>query len=223
MSSKSDKRLEKFDLPKSIDGICALVREVLDGGNVDRLEIDNEDSYVRAWRWVERDDLDEPDIGWDAALRNVPTMIEYASEGASPYQTIVDMMLLAQNERMHCTAWAVGNGGIKLIGEWLELRSREMPVTSVNPLLNLPVKELKSLPEDTILLCCSKYPRADPGEITMAVKAAIELRSEHVGRVHEADDRSGNNSEEHATAARTLGLGGRGLREVSWKGPSDAG
>ena len=217
MSNRSEKQLEKYELPKTVDGICSLVREVLEGGNVDRMEIDNDDAYVRAWRWVEKGDLEEPDISWDAALRNVETMLEYASEGASSYQTLVDMMLLAHDEKMYCNTWAVGRGGKKLIHKWLELRDRGMPIPSVDSLLGLPVKELKSLPEETIILCCSKYPRPDPGEITMAVKAVIELRSSNAQPVHQDAHRGGNHSGEHSPATSSLGLGGRGLRQVAWK------
>jgi len=221
MSSKSEKKLEKYELPTTIDGICSLIRHILDGGHVCRLEIDNDDAYVRVWRWVERNDLAEPDVNWDGALRNVD-MVEYSSAQASPFQVLVDMMLLATDRGFKCTTWALGMGGAVLLKDWLSLSSRNMPVGVPAYLLSLPILELKSLPPETLILCCSKFPNADPSEVSLAIKTTVDVRG-----LNEPDNssfgRSGNHSEEHAPAAHQLAVGSRGLRTVPWKAASSDG
>jgi hypothetical protein len=219
MSSKSEKQLEKYELPTTIDGICSLIRHILDGGHVSRLEMDNDDAYVRAWRWVERNDLGEPDINWDGALRNVE-MMEYSSERASPFQVLVDMMLLATDRGLKCTTWALGMGGSALLKDWLSLKSRNMPVGIPAYLLGLPIRELKSLPSETLILCCSKFPNADPSEVSFAIKTTIDVRGLNEPD-NDSSDRSGHHSEEHASAAHQLALSPRGLRTVAWKAASD--
>ena len=116
--SKSEVRTEKYQLPGTVDGICALVREILNGGHVKRLELDNDDTFVRAHRWVEGDGLAEEEVTWDGALRNVQVMQEYYSDGATSFQVVVDMMLLAQAEGLHCSCWVTGTMGDELLRKW---------------------------------------------------------------------------------------------------------
>jgi hypothetical protein len=215
MSSKSEKQLEKYELPSTVDGICALIRHILDGGHVCRVELDNDDAYVRAWRWVERNDLAEPDVNWDGALRNVE-MMEYSSAQASPFQVLVDMMLLATDRGYKCTVWAVGTGGSALLKGWLALRSRNMPVGIPSFLLGLPVMELRSIPAETLILCCSKFPNADPSEVSFTIKATIEVRTSDEPDNYSAGG-SGDHPEEYVAAARQLAPGAGGLRTVPWK------
>ena len=100
MSSRSERKLERYPLPPTADGICTLIRNILNGEHVGRIELDTGDEYVRAWRFVEKDEMSEPGVNWDGALRNIPSMTEYASDDASPFQVLVDMMLLAQEEKL---------------------------------------------------------------------------------------------------------------------------
>ena len=177
MSSKSKVRKEKYPLPEDSESIIALVRSILEGGRVQRIELDI-NGPVRVLREVEIEDPDlvEPDINLDAALRNTE-MIEYSSEGAESFQVLVDMMLLAQSKRPYCICWATGAGEY-LIPEWLELEARGMRLMGVDTLLGLPIHRLRSLPDDTLILCASSNKEADPAEVNFAVKTDIEIRSE---------------------------------------------
>jgi hypothetical protein len=219
--SKSAVRTEKYQLPATVDGICALVREVLNGGHVRRLELDNDDSFVRAHRWVEGDDLAEDEVTWDGALRNVKLMDEYYSDGATSFQVVVDMMLLAQEEGLHGTCWVIGTGGGDLLRKWFEVDERKLLVGGINTLLGLPIHRVKSLPDETLILCCSKYPSADQTEIEMAVKTTIDLRRDHDTRADQDIGGGGNHPQEHAPAANQLALTTGGLRRVAWR-PSGA-
>lgn len=223
MSNKSERRLEKYALPESTDGICALVRKIINGGNVSRIEFDNDDTLVRAWRWVDMGDLEESTLSWDGALRNIDPrhMLEYSSPGATAFQVLVDMMLLAQKEGPHAVLWATGRGGKDLIEEWLELHDRDVPVSSIEQLQGVPLLELKSLPKDTLVLCCSKYRNAEPTEITAAIKTAIDLRNGNESFKQNVNQ-GGNHSQERAGAPRRLSSDPGGLRRVAWEKPGNS-
>src|SRR6185369_6348363 len=125
-------------------------REVLSSGKVKRLELDTDDANLRALRWVEEDGLQEEEITWEGALRNVETMKEYYSDGAPSFQVVVDMMFLAKNDGLNCLCWAVGAGGLDLMRKWFEVDERALPVRDLSFLLGLQVRTLKSLPEETL-------------------------------------------------------------------------
>jgi hypothetical protein len=222
MSNRSEKRLEKYELPSTIDGICSLLRHLLEMGHVGRIEMDNDDAYIRVWRWVERNDLSEPDINWDGALRNLGSFMEYSSAGAGSFQVLVDMMLLAYSEGLKSVVWATGSGGSALLKEWLNLKARGMPTGDISYLLGLPILELKSLPKETLILCCSKFPNADPAEISLAIKTTIDVRGTNVQDLGD-DDRVGDHSQEHAGTVGPLALSARALRPVPWKADREVG
>lgn len=220
---KAQIKTEKYQLPSTVDGICALVREILNGGHVARLELDNDDAFVRAHRWVEHDGLAEDEVTWDGALRNVQVMQEYYSDSATAFQVVVDMMLLAQSEGLRCSCWVMGIEGPELLRQWFEVDGRKLPIGEIRELLGLPVRVVKSLPPETLILCCSRYPGADPTEITLAVKTSIDLRRDHAAPADADADRSRNHPEEHAAAASPLALATRGLRRVAWRPPRPPG
>lgn len=179
MSKSSATKIEKFALPTSTDGVCALVREVLSpdlDGSVTRIEVDVE-LGVRVSRQIKEVDLVEDDVTWDAALRNAPDFLEYHSEGASPFQVVFDMMHLLQAEGLLPVQWVAGFSEVDLVGQWLNLKERGLP-TGVRRILGVPFQYLRSLPEDSIILCGSKYIDSQPEEMSLAVKAAIELDRE---------------------------------------------
>lgn len=223
MLSKYDQKLERYPLPPTADGICTLIRDILDIGHVGRIEIDTADAYIRAWRFVEKGEMEEPDISWDGALRNVRTMLEYTSEGATAFQTVVDMMLLAQEHGLRGSMWAVGFGGVELLRQWFTLNERNLPVQDIASLVGVPIRELKSLPRETLILCCSAAPNADPSEITMAIKTAIELRSNYVEGDGTNSGGGGNHSAEYHPSTGQMAAGSRGLHSVLWKKESKPG
>lgn len=207
MSSRSEKtRVERYPLPKTVDGICSLVRDVLSGGLVQRMELDVGEPLVRVVRSITDVGLEEPDIGWDAALRNVEVMLEYSSEGASPFQVLVDMFLLVQQKKLVPACWAAGTGDEDLLGRWLELVNRGMP-QELPGILGIPIHFLKSLPEESLILCASRYPNPEPNEISMAVKTTVEVRTNHEperAASSEAANPVGSGPGEHPQAADQL-------------------
>jgi hypothetical protein len=218
MSPKSRKNVEKYNLPDTVDGICSLVRQILNEGSVERLELDVND-VVRVTRTVEDDDFNEPMTDWDYAVRNIGDMVEYSSEGATPFQILVDMTYLVQKEGLKCVCFVTGHDESDLLERWLELRERGMP-TGAEGLLGLSLHRLRSLPEEALLLLGSRYANPDPSEVILAVKTTIEIRSDHEQARGSIDGGVGNNSQVHSPATHQLAVGAGGLRRVPWKSSS---
>lgn len=209
-------KTERYVLPGSIDGIGALIREILNGGSVKRIELDNDDAFVRAQRWVD-DDLAEDAVTWDGALRNVPNMLEYYSEEAESFQVLVDMMLLAQEEGLRPIGWATGTGGRELLKTWLETDRRGLPVREITELLGVPVHQVRSLPDETLILGCAKYATSDPTDLSFAIKTVIDLRRTHGKSFGSTTNRIGDRAEEHSDGTKPLALTTGGLRKVVWR------
>jgi hypothetical protein len=207
-------RTEKFMLPSTVDGICSLIREILNGGVVQRIELDNDDTLVRVRRWVATDDLAEDTVGWDGALRNVQVMREYYDPGATSFQVIVDMFLLAHEEGLKGISWVVGD--TKMIRKWLEVDKRKMPIGHIDMLHNLPVYALKTLPAETLILCCAKNLTMDPTDVVMAVKTAIDFRRDDESEDSTNSHKVGSDPEKHGATVGGLAITTRGLRRVAW-------
>jgi hypothetical protein len=190
----------------------------MEAGSVQRIEVAM-DSPVRVSRIVENGDpdLQEPNISLDGVLRNIE-MIEYASEKASPFQVLVDMTQLVRREGLNCVCWATGVDEENLLNRWLEFEERGMPA-GVEYLLDRPIHRLRSLPEDTLILCGSNYPSADHTELTLAVKTAIEVRRPKNERLssRSSDDSIRTGSKEYGPATGQMAIASGGLRRVDWK------
>jgi hypothetical protein len=149
--------------------------------------------------------------------------IEYYTEDATPFQVVVDMMQLLHKEARHPTCWVTGlsEQNPPLIDQWLEWKERGMP-GGTDHLLGLPVRVVDDLPEETLILCGSEYPSADTDEITMAIKTAVEFRSEGHEREPDSevhDDSVRPSAEGSSPTAGQLALAADGLRRVEWKPP----
>jgi hypothetical protein len=227
--SKSDlikTKVEKYPLPDTMDGVVDLFKEIMSAGLVQRIEFDIH-KPVRVIRAVEGEDLEEPNIDLEGALRHVDELVEYTNTEANPFETLIDMMMLIQAEDLSCSCWAVGTGGAELLLEWLQLEERGMPAFRKLPgLLGLPLHILGSLSKETLILCGSKYLSPDPDEISFAVKTAIEMRkadgvpkSESV-EGSQAGHPRGTGPQGSAPTAYPVGAVTRKLKRVEWE-PAD--
>lgn len=213
MSSRSDTRTTRLPLPKSADQVAVTVETLIAQGGLVRLDLLFEEGLVRVIEKVSGDVPFEEETSWDGALRNVE-MEEYSSPGAESFQVVVDMMLLISHRRCHPAQWVTGVGGEALIEKWLELDERGMPV-KCDQLMGVPLIELKSLPEETLVLCGSRYPDAGPEEVSFAVKTTVELRRYDVQH-GKADDRRGNGSRECDSATGEMEAITTALRLPKW-------
>lgn len=180
MSNKSDQvlRRETYPLPTSTDAVVKLVDEVLaTDGYVHKLLLE-ENQPVRVYRWVDEDPLAESQADIEAALRNVE-LFEYNVEGGGPFESVWDMMALVRDEKHWPICWVTGAQD-ELLSKWFQMEDRGRP-WSLKDMFALPVYQLQSLSDDTLILCGSAFKEAEPEEMAIAVKTAIELRSEGNG------------------------------------------
>jgi len=216
MSSKSENRLivHRFPLPKKVEELLGTIQALINRGGVVKLELLFEDSLIRTTETVTGDVPLEDETNWDGALRNVGEMEEYYSPGAESFQVVVDMMHIVAHSHRYPAQWVIGVGGEALINKWLELDERGMPGGN-GQILGVPLLELKSLPEETLILCGSKYPNAGPDEISFAVKTAVELGNNHVNN-GETDGRGRGNTSQRTAATGSMETASTELRIPKW-------
>jgi len=176
MSSRSSLRLrrEEHDLPNTVDGIIGLVRDILSSGDVYKFVLESGHS-VLVYRQTEGGDLTEVEVTLDDALQRAE-FYEYGNEGASPFEVLFDMMHVISTCGGHAVCWATGMDQTNLLANWLTLEERGLPTSSVEEILGIPVCRMKVLPEDTLVLCAARRRDGEIEDVSLAVKAAIELR-----------------------------------------------
>ena len=222
-SPKSEQSLQKEEhvMPVSKAGIVSLVREVLDlPGGVQRILLEK-DQPVRVWRWVEKNELLEGARTLDVALQE-SDIIEYDNPDPtkSAPEELFHMLLILENDRHFPVCWATGTDQTKLLRKWLKVDEQGVPFNEKS-LLGIPIERLKSLPEDTMLLCGAAHVGGEGGDVTLAVKLALELRGEKDDEAkHEDVVGSGHPAKERSPAARATADSSSWNGESSWNPPS---
>ena len=201
MSNRSDKRTlrrETYPLPEGTEAVVALVEEVLSAeGPVHKILLE-ESQPIRVYRWVKEDRLAEPQADIEAALRNVD-LFEYDSGGGTPFEALWDMMALVKAEQ-HWPICLVTGIQEDLLSSWFQMRSRGRPWT-LEDMFALPVYQIQSLSEDTLILCGADFKEAEPEDMTIAVKTAIEMRKNDGDSRSTTSDQVRNDPYKHTSAA----------------------
>jgi hypothetical protein len=213
---------EEYPEPKTKAGFPALIREILDlPGGVARIILEK-GQPVRAWRWVEKNDLYEEGPTLDGALTHAE-IIEYINPDPAKTapEELFHMMLILSRERHIPVCWATGREQSGLLRKWLRVEEQGVPFDG-DDLLNIPIERLKSLPEDTLLLCGASHINAGLGDVVLAVKLAIELREktdvekerkrDAAGSRHSSTERGGSIGEVSTSSSGSIGK--------SWSPPS---
>lgn len=223
-SNKSDLALqrEEYPEPNSKKGVVSLVDEILKiQGGVERIILER-GQPVRVWRWTEKNDLFEESPTLEGALAHAE-IIEYVNpdESKTAPEELFHVMSVLKNEAHKPVCWATGRNQTGLLRKWLRVDEQGVPFDQ-SELLGIPIEHLKSLPEDTLLLCGARHYNADTHEVTIAIKTAIEIKgSKHdeeeidryaLGVRDTAEERGGSAREESSSSARDNGK--------SWYPPS---
>jgi hypothetical protein len=222
-SSKSDHVLsrEEYPEPQTKAGFPALVRQVLEQpGGVHRIVMER-GQPVRVWRWTEKNDLMEGDRTLDMALASAD-IIEYVNpdETKTAPEELFHMLSVLNNEKHVAVCWATGRDQTGLFRRWLRVDEQGVPYDE-DHLCGIPVERLKSLPEDTLLLCGAPHVSADIADVTLAIKLAIELREHHDQEVVERNaDRVGHPAQERRRPTGASENGARGDDGQGWVPPS---
>lgn len=201
VSSKSDTHTltkEEYPEPRTKAGFPALIREILDQpGGVHRISMER-GQPVRVWRWVEKNDLLEQDPTLDEALSRAD-VIEYVNPDIhrTAPEELFHMLAILKSEKAVPVCWATGRDQAGLLRKWLRVDEQGVPFDE-SEFLGVPVERLKSLPEDTLLLCGAGHANAGPEEVTFVVKTAMEVR-----HVEEKNDRAIGGVGDSATRGRS--------------------
>jgi hypothetical protein len=219
-SSRFEKNLKREDhpLPSTVEGILDLLRSVMSSGVVRKIVVE-EGRPIVAYRDSGEGDLEEEELTLDAALRNCE-LLEYANDTATSFETVCDMMYVLQMNGLHPVCWVTGPGNGEILVRWFQFLERGMPGRhdQMAVLQGFPIKRVKTISEDVLILCGSRYRDGDIVDIEFGVKAGIELRSSQddntTGR--EADDPVWNDPGESPPAARHVAPPSGGEPERGW-------
>lgn len=200
---------EQYDLPETRVGLLALMERVLMmPGPVQSFSMEV-DQPIRVMRWVESNELfeGEPTLGHVLSTVN---MTEVSFPGMGP-EVLFAMFAALERDRCYPVCWAIGAQNRALLDNWLGILVGDT-------LANVPIERLKSLPEETILLCGAELRGGSVTDIKRAIKTTIGWRKEDEPK-HEDVDRVRSASNGGGPAAGEVeGAGGRDGR-TGWNPP----
>jgi len=212
MSTRSDVRVkrEEHPLPRTPEAISSLVDSIVRGGSVQKIIIEN-GRPVRVYRnVVTEDEFEEQDMDIDAALRNAP-MFEHSGEGR-PLRILFELTQGLTEEKQRPVCFVSGQNSKGIVYQWLGIEKKSLVIGN-EELFGIPLIRIRSLPEETLILCGSPYADAEPKDITLALKVTMEVHNESVdGDVGQG----GSDSEGVAQGDEELENGGGGDGPVTW-------
>jgi hypothetical protein len=228
MLNKSDNQShlgrEEYPLPPTVDGICSLVRNCLEGGLVQRVHIENGRPVV-IYRELPEGEFDEGGSSIDGVLRNME-LLEYAPAGyasgtASPFEMLFDIFYVIASRGLVPMRFFSGTGGRKLLERWLMLEERGLPPMRNNPtIIGVPLTRLLSMPEETLILCGAPYADSSNEEIALGVKITLEVRDEQPEEISETVDRVRDNPRERPAGTGKLEEAAGGSSGDAWVPPN---
>lgn len=200
MSSRSDIRLrrEEHELPKSVESILALMRDILSSGNVYKFVLES-GNPVLVYRQSDESGLAETELTLDDALQRAE-IFEYENPEASPFEVMFDITHVVTSYGGYPVCWATGMNQTDLLDRWVKAEERGLPGT-VDTIFTFPVFRMKMLPEDTLILCAAKRQDGEIDDVSLAVKTAIELRGPYADEGSVADHPVGDDPKGGARAA----------------------
>lgn len=167
---------ETYDLPGSLGEILQLLEGILAGGGVQSLELEV-GKPVKVFR-ATRSHPEENDL--DGVLRNVE-LFEYLAEDHTSIDKLFGMLNLISSEGLFPACWATGPDVRGILDQWLFVDRLGLR-TGVENLMGVPVKRVKSLDEDVLILCGSREIVSSVDDIVLAIKTDIEMRGEDYER-----------------------------------------
>jgi len=166
-------RREEYPIPEKVDEIADLIRDILNGGRVQGLTIVHGD-VIRAYRSVQEDAYD-PTAELDMALGYAEIWEYCVDEYHTVNDILVGMCKVLASLKNYPICFATGPNSTGLLDRWMLIDELGLP-KGVENILGLPVVRIKTLDEDTLLLCGARIPMADLEDIKVVVKTAIDLR-----------------------------------------------
>lgn len=157
-------------LPYAGAGIDALATQV--GAilkveqDAQRIILDVTKSYIHVEKFVKGAvDPDADQERYDNILRNVPMREFLTDKKLSPFEYIYRLFKEVTDEGLSVALIFAGN--MVWLDRWIPLSKKEPK------LLGIPVRRIKNIPEDALIVCGAEWVEAEPEDIRFTVKGAI--------------------------------------------------
>jgi hypothetical protein len=225
MSSLFDRyenlKREEYQLPSTVEEILDVLRSTMSSGSPVRKVVVEESRPILVYRDMTEGELEELETTLDGALRN-SKVIEYLNDDPRAVaEMLYDMQHVLHMHGLYAVCWAVGPMDSDKLEAWLRMDERGMPTPpgfQLTQLGGFPVRKVRSLPEDVIILCGARYKEGDVNDIELGVKTNIELKEESDARLESSaarhpvrDDPGGD-----APATRVVEAPARVRKEAGW-------
>lgn len=196
MSSTFDKyeglKREEYPLPGTVDEILSVLRSAMSQGSPVRKVVVEDSRSIIVYRDMNEGELEELEISLDGALRN-SQVIEYLNDDATAAaEMLYDMQHLLHMHGLYAVCWATGPIDSDKLESWLQMGERGMPTTpgfQLTQLGGFPVRRIRSLPEDVIILCGARHKEGDIRDIELGVKTNIEMKERSHARLESSSAR----------------------------------
>lgn len=166
-------RREEYPIRPTVDEIVESIRDILEAGNVRGISI-VQDDVIRVYRAVEEEEYD-PSAVLDMTL-GYAEVYEYLVDNThTANDRVVGMCKVMASHRTYPVCFATGPNIMGLLDRWLLVEELGLP-KNVESIIGIPVVRVKTLDEDTLLLCGADIPLADLEDIKVVVKTEIDLR-----------------------------------------------
>ena len=166
-------RREEYPIPPNVDEIVESIRDILNGGSVKGLTIVQGDG-IRVYR-ASPDAEYDPSFVVDNVLGYADVYEYLTDETHSANDKVVGMAKVLSQHRCFPVCFATGPKTTGLLDRWLMVEEVGLP-RDIENIIGIPVVRVKTLDEDTLLLCGADMPLADLEDIKVVVKTAIDLR-----------------------------------------------
>lgn len=196
MSSMFDKyeglKREEYALPGTVDEILEVLRSAMSAGSPVRKVVVEDSRSILVYRDMNEGELEELEVTLDGTLRNAQ-IIEYLNEDVTAAaEMLYDMQHVLHMHGLHAVCWATGPIDADKLEKWLLMDERGMPSMpgfQMTQLGGFPVRRIRSLPEDVIILCGARYKEGDIRDIELGVKTNIELKERSHARLESSPAR----------------------------------
>jgi hypothetical protein len=150
-----------------VDALGAQITAILKGiPEAQRIVLDATKQYIHLERFVKGEpDKAEEQARYDFLLGNIP-MHEYVPEKKlPPYEFVFNMFRQVTDEGLEVVLALSGN--LVTLDKWIPL-SKKLP-----KLFGVPVRRLKNVPEDLLIICGAEWIEPEIEDIKFTVKGAI--------------------------------------------------
>lgn len=165
-------RREEYPLPSTkTSDIVDAVQQALSLDGVFKIVVESGQPML-VYRKRGDDPLDEDDVTLDGALRN-SEIIEYDVASKSSLEVIFGMLQRVGRDRLYPICWATGLEQEGVLRHWTNQIDKSIPDLGILP-FGIPVVRVKTLPEDTIILCAAARHEGDYQDVVVGIKAIME-------------------------------------------------